>query len=90
MPEMQEIRSISVVQTAKVGGAIYLIVAAVIGICFALVTLVRGHPGRAFLALVGIPIFYAVVAFVFTAVFCLLYNEIARRIGGIEIELAER
>ncbi len=87
---MHEIRSFSVMQTAKVVGTIYLIVAALIGLFFALVTLVRGHPGRALLALIGIPILYGVIAFVFTAIFCLLYNEIARRIGGIEIELSER
>ncbi len=87
---MHEIRSISVMQTAKVVAAIYFIISAVIGLCLAVATLVRGHPGRALLALVGIPIFYGVIAFAFTAIFCWLYNEIARRIGGIEIELAER
>jgi hypothetical protein len=87
---MHEIKSISVLPAAKVSGAIYLIVAAVFGVIFAFGALVRGHPGRALLALIGFPVLYAVVAFIFTAIFCWLYNEVARRIGGVEIELAER
>ncbi len=87
---MHEIKSISALQAAKVSGAIYLIVAAVFGVIFAFSALVRGHPGRAILALIAFPILYAVGAFIVTAIFCFLYNEVARRIGGVEIELAER
>ena len=34
------------------------------------------------------PVFYAVGAFIFTAIVCWLYNAVAKRIGGIEFELS--
>jgi hypothetical protein len=87
---MHEIKSIGAMQGAKVGGAIYLIIAAVAGAGYALVMIFKGHPGQAMVALFGIPIFYGIVGFIFIGIFCLLYNAIARRIGGVEIELSER
>jgi hypothetical protein len=33
------------------------------------------------------PIFYAVIGFLFVALTCLIYNLIARFVGGMEIEL---
>ena len=35
------------------------------------------------------PFFYGVLGFVVTAVVCLLYNFIAERLGGIEVEVIE-
>jgi hypothetical protein len=87
---MHEIKSFGVMQTAKVMAVIYAILAAVIGFFLALSALFRGHPVRAILALFGLPILYGVFSFIFVAILCLLYNEIARRVGGVEIELNER
>lgn len=85
---MQQIKSLGVLQTSKVLGALYFI----LGFLFAVVVLIvsattgRGrHAGLFFL--VGAPIFYGSIGFILTAILCTLYNAIARAIGGIEIEL---
>jgi hypothetical protein len=86
---MQQIKSFGVLQTSKVIAALYF----ALGLCFAVVVLIisaatgRGprHAGLVFL--VGAPIFYGAVGFVLAALLCWLYNAIAKRIGGIEIEL---
>ena len=86
---MQQIKSLGVLQTSKVLGALYFI----LGFLFAVAVMIlsattgkgRGHAGVFFL--VGAPIFYGSIGFVLTAIMCALYNAIARAIGGIELEL---
>lgn len=34
-----------------------------------------------------LPFFYAILGWIFTAVFCLLYNLVARFMGGVEVEV---
>ncbi|HEY6418641.1 MAG TPA: hypothetical protein VIX59_06520 [Candidatus Binataceae bacterium] len=91
---MQQIRSISILQTAKVFGVLYF----VFGLLFALIILVVGFRVRTggpnirmhppLLLLVLAPILYGVVAFVGSAVMGWIYNQVAKRIGGIEFELS--
>lgn len=37
--------------------------------------------------MIFMPIIYAVMAFLMTALWCWMYNVVAKRIGGIEIEV---
>ncbi|HEY6395554.1 MAG TPA: hypothetical protein VIX12_09065 [Candidatus Binataceae bacterium] len=87
---MQEIRSFNVFQTARVMAAIYLVIAAVVGMLVFLMQLLRGHFGRAIGALLLFPIGYGICGFIGVAIFCWLYNEVAKRIGGVEFEIGER
>ncbi len=86
---MQQIKSFGVFQTSKVIAALYF----VLGLFFAVVVVIvsavthRGLRHAGLLFLVGAPIFYGSVGFVMGALICWLYNAIAKRIGGIEIEL---
>ncbi len=86
---MQQIKSFGVLQTSKVIAALYF----VLGLCFAVIVVILSHLGHrgprhaGLLFLVGAPIFYGAVGFVLGALVCWLYNAIASRIGGIEIEL---
>lgn len=89
--KMQRIKRFGVVQTAKVAAVIYFIMIAVFFLPFALIGYVTGllndfgpFGGTMFLLA---PIFYGAIAFVATAIGCLIYNAIATRIGGIEVEL---
>jgi hypothetical protein len=96
----QQIKSISIVQTAKFVGALYFVV----GVLFALFVLIVGfrvrHGGAAMppgmphrmhpplLLLVIAPILYGIAGFIGSMVMSWIYNQIAKRIGGIEFELS--
>lgn len=75
-------------QAAKVFGIIYLILGILFVPFFILPVLLGGSQqpfGFAFALLM--PIFYAVMGFIGTAFFCWLYNVVASRVGGVQIEL---
>ncbi|MDX1684229.1 MAG: hypothetical protein R3275_03275 [Saprospiraceae bacterium] len=90
---MKRIKKIGVLQTAKVVAAIYffLIILAVIPMWLFMSTFggeeLSGFPFFGGVFLLVLPFLYAIVIFVMTALFCLIYNGIAGRIGGIELEL---
>jgi len=74
---------------AKVFGILYFILGVVFLPFFLLPALVGGGDQQP-LALgfaLFMPIGYAIMGFVGTALFCWLYNVIASRVGGIHIEL---
>lgn len=94
---MVRIKRLGVVQTAKVAAVMYFIFSAVIMIPIGLITMLTGPAKDSFPGLFGglfggifmiiMPIIYAVLGFIFVAIACLIYNLIARFMGGIEIEL---
>lgn len=89
---MQQIKSFGILQTAKVSGVMYLIVSAVFAIPFAVIgalgAVVSGKPeGLLMLLLILAPLLYAVMGALFAALGCLVYNLVAARIGGVEVEL---
>jgi len=86
---MHEIRSIGVLSAAKMTGAIYFIIGEVVAVFFALGALAHGHPGRAILALAFFGAIQGAVGFVFSAIACWLYNQIAAGIGGVEVQLVQ-
>ncbi len=58
------------------------------GIVGALVAVIAGKPeGLVFLLFIVAPIFYGIAGFITMALMCWLYNVVAARMGGIEIEL---
>jgi len=87
---MRQIKSFAVLQTSKVMGALYFLFGLLIMVPFFLVVSAsRGHRHRGSLLMVLImPVFYAVGAFILTAIVCWLYNGVAKRIGGIEVEVS--
>ena len=89
--KMQRIKRFGVAQTAKIVAIIYFIMIAVLFLPFGLIAyalgLFRGiGPFEGIMFLIA-PILYGLVAFVATVIGCLVYNAIATRIGGIEIEI---
>lgn len=86
---MHEIRSIGVLSAAKVMGALYFIFGEIVGVFIALSALAHGHPGRALLVLVFLGAVQGVIGFVICAIFVWLYNQIAARIGGIEVHAVQ-
>ncbi len=84
----QRISRFSVGQTSKVLAVLYGL-GAIIAIPFLwlanTVTPPEEQIGIGFLLL--FPILYAVLMFIITAIGCVLYNWVARMLGGIEVEI---
>ena len=82
---MQQVKKFGVLQTSKVIAVFYLIFSAVFCIPFGVISFIIGKPGGIFI--IFLPLLYAALGFVAIAGSCLFYNFIARKIGGIEVEI---
>jgi hypothetical protein len=87
---MHEIKSFKIFQTARVIAVLYAIVGLIAMVLFAFLPVRRGFPGHGFMAIIFVPILYGILSFIFTALLCWLYNEVASRIGGVAFELTQR
>ncbi|HEX5830900.1 MAG TPA: DUF3566 domain-containing protein [Gemmatimonadaceae bacterium] len=84
----RQIIRLSVRQTSKVLAVLYGAMGLVLVPLFLLASL-AGPEGERIgvgFALV-LPILYAALGYVFTAIGCAIYNVVARHVGGIEVEL---
>jgi hypothetical protein len=87
---MQQIKSFGVLQTSKVIGVSNFLIGILVAIGF-MVQFVMNHGLHhppVLLFFLFVPILYGVGGFVVTAIFCAIYNWVARHVGGIAIELA--
>ena len=98
------VRKIWVLSAGKITGALYALLGLIFGAIFALFSLLGAAVGVASSqspdALVGLlfgvgsviflPIFYGVLGFIFGLLKALLYNLVARFVGGIEVEVEPR
>lgn len=83
----QRIRNIDPVQAAKVVAVLYLMVGLVLVPIFLFLAFMDSNAfgfGMGFA--IFIPVFYAVIGFIGTIIFCALYNLVAGWVGGIEVE----
>lgn len=85
---MRQVKSFGVLQTAKILGALYFVFGLIFGVLAALLSIFTGRFGHAIFILIIPPIGYGVAGFFFTAVMCAVYNAVAERIGGIEIDIS--
>ena len=85
---MHEIKSFKIFQTARIAAAVYSITAVIFAVVFAIVALLHGHPVRAIMGIIFIPILYGLGGLIMISWFCWVYNQVASRIGGIAFELA--
>jgi hypothetical protein len=85
---MQQIKSFGVMQTAKALAAVYFVIGVIAGVLTALVAIFRLRPGRAVAALLLTPVVYTVAGFILIVLFSTIYNAVAKKFGGIEIELS--
>lgn len=99
-----EIRRIGVFSAGKVFGVLYALFGLIFGAIFALFYLLGAAVGAAnsqgsdtlvwlvfgIGSVIFLPLFYGILGFVFGLIGALLYNLVARLIGGIEIEVEER
>lgn len=78
----------SVGQTAKVLGLLYALMALIFVPFLLLATRLSPEDDRFGVGFaLAFPIIYGLIGFIFTAIGCALYNWIAGKVGGIEINL---
>ena len=90
---MHEIKSFKIFQTAKMIAVLYVIFGVVEGVILANLIAHSHHPAPfkgTLTVLIGVPILFGVLGFIFTVIGCWLYNLVAARIGGIAFELTPR
>lgn len=92
---MKEIKSIDVVQAGKVMG----LIGAVMGLVAALLVIVFTSIGGllaygpffprnlTFVAIITFPLMYGISGFIGTVIFAAIYNWIAKKIGGLKLDL---
>jgi len=92
------IERFSVLATSLVLATVYLVIGIVFGLLGVLgVGLFGAWSGSEMTSfglgsigvMIGMPILYAVVGFIVTAIFCFLYNIAAGLVGGIELTLSQ-
>jgi hypothetical protein len=95
---MYRIRRFGVVRTSNVFAILYLVITLIFVIPFALIlasgpvttTDAFGNTTQVNISpvfLLFIPLIYAGIGWIFTAIFCLIYNLASRFTGGIEVEV---
>jgi hypothetical protein len=84
----KQIVQVSVLQSAKVMAALYLVTAIPI-VALVAVFLSAQLPGVGVVTLAVTPVLYALGGFIGSAIGALVYNLVAARIGGFEFTTAE-
>jgi hypothetical protein len=97
---MQQVKGFGVFQTAKFMAILYFLIAAVVCVLMIPFMLMfggmmresgmgggMGMMGGSVFFLILAPFIYAIVAFIATAIGCAIYNVVAKRFGGVEIDL---
>lgn len=96
---MHVIKKIGVGSAARIYGLTLAGIGAIIGIPYGLFVLAfigteaAGLPfGSGFILIIilGIPIFYGVLGFLLGGLFAWMYNLVASKVGGLEIDLSEQ
>jgi len=91
---MTELKKINVLSSAKISGVIGVIIGLILGIITALIRAIAGPVfdgaraglGLEFLYIIIFPVIYGIGGFIFGVLNALIYNIIAKWIGGIELE----
>ncbi len=93
--KMKMLKKIDPLSTAKIMGITYAILGLILGILFNLLVLAGfgsyGYTPSLFFgpaALLFLPVFYGALGFLFGLVSALSYNLIAKRFGGVKLEIS--
>ncbi len=88
---MSVLKRIGVLSFAKIYGAIGAIIGFILGLVVSLVGVAAGSFGAfGVFSIVILPIIYGLLMFIMGAVSAFLYNVIAKRVGGVELEFDQK
>lgn len=88
----RRVKKIRVVHTALISALIFFFISLIVFVPMLIIIGITGGFaggmgfGKAALPIVIMPLLYPIMGFLMTALWCWLYNMIAKRIGGIEFE----
>jgi len=85
----KQVVGVSILQNAKVMGALYLVISIPLTLFMTIPALLAQGAGVSILAMILMPLLYTAFGFVFTLFGAWVYNLIAARIGGFEFTTAE-
>ncbi|KQQ96578.1 hypothetical protein [Massilia sp. Leaf139] len=85
----KRIKSVSLVQNAKMMAALYLVLSLPLLAVMAVFGSVANQAGMSLVAMVTFAVAYVVSGFVFTLIGALVYNLVASFVGGFEFTAAE-
>lgn len=89
---MKRVKRFGVLQTSKVGAIIIFLTTLIILVPIGILAMIGGTISGKLFPFAGgfiffiLPFVYGIFGFIMTAISCLIYNVIAGRIGGIELE----
>jgi len=89
---MVQIKRLGVFQNAKLASLLYFIISSLVLMPFGFIILFTGgktKSGLTWWMVMLMPLIYYVIAFIITVLTCIIYNIIAKKIGGISLELKE-
>ena len=86
---MTTIKRFGVMSTAKFSAVFSGIIGIIEGVIFSLLPITGGTFGAGLVFIVLFPVILAFLGFVIGAISAFLYNEIAKRIGGIKVEIGK-
>jgi len=94
---MRRLKRIDPMSACKLGGALYALMGLLFGALISLISVVAkslvpaemGPFGFLLgaMAIIALPIFYGLIGAVFSAIAALLYNLVARFVGGLAVEV---
>jgi hypothetical protein len=87
---IRRVTRISPWQAGKFCAVLYFIMGLVFAVPVAFVTSATGQGAYGMGVLVGIPFGYAIAGLIFVPLGCLIFNFVAKLVGGLEFEVVER
>jgi len=84
----KQLTRISIKQSSKIAAALYVI----LGLLYTLIGIPMIIFGGTELRIMGIvylfmPVIMGIIGYIFFALFCAIYNALAKKLGGIEVEV---
>jgi hypothetical protein len=86
----KEIKSIGVLQSSKVTALLGFIISATYALPMGIYTLLQGEDKSLAVMFFLLPVFYLIFGFLVYAIIYYLYNQVAKMVGGIEIEVVDK
>jgi succinate dehydrogenase hydrophobic anchor subunit len=90
--DMVEIKKFAVFQNAKVFSILYFVLGVIVLVPLSILVLSQGgrtKEGVPWWFLMLTPVIYAILTFIIMAFICIVYNALAKKIGGFSFELKD-